>query len=73
MGWVMFRLGDLARAHDLLKKAYEARPDAEIAAHLGEVLWAMNRRAEAERIWGEATARAPDNETLKSTIKRLKP
>ena len=73
MGWVMYRLGDLARAHELLKKAYDARPDAEIAAHLGEVLWAMNRRAEAERIWSEATARAPDNETLKSTIKRFKP
>ena len=73
MGWVMFRLGDLPRAYELLKKAYDARPDAEIAAHLGEVLWKMNRRAEAERIWSEAIARAPDNETLKSTIKRLKP
>ena len=73
MGWVMFRLGDLPRAYELLKKAYDARPDAEIAAHLGEVLWSMNRRGEAERIWSEAIARAPDNETLKSTIKRLKP
>ena len=73
MGWVMFRLGDHVRAHDLLKKAYDARPDAEIAAHLGEVLWVMNRRAEAERIWREASARAPDNEALKSTIKRFKP
>ena len=73
MGWVMYRLGDLPRAHELLKKAHDARPDAEIAAHLGEVLWKMNRRAEAERIWSEALARAPDNETLKSTIKRFKP
>ncbi len=73
MGWVLYRLGDLTRAHELLKKAYDARPDAEIAAHLGEVLWKMNRRAEAERVWSEAIARAPDNETLKSTIKRFKP
>lgn len=73
MGWVLYRLGELGRAHDLLKKAFEARPDAEIAAHLGEVLWKMNRRAEAEKVWRDATARSPDNETLKSTIKRLKP
>lgn len=73
MGWVLYRLGELNRAHDLLRKAFEARPDPEIAAHLGEVLWKMNRRAEAERIWREAIARSPDNETLKATIKRLKP
>ena len=73
MGWVMYRLGDLPRAYALLKKAYDGRNDPEIAAHLGEVLWQMNRRAEAEAIWREASARSPDNETLKSTIKRFKP
>ncbi len=70
---MLYRLGELGRAHELLQKAFEARPDAEIAAHLGEVLWKLNRRAEAEKIWRDATARSPDNETLKSTIKRLKP
>ena len=73
MGWVMYRLGEYGRAYELLKKAFDARPDAEIAAHLGEVLWKLNRRAEAERVWSDAIARSPDNETLKSTIKRLKP
>jgi tetratricopeptide (TPR) repeat protein len=73
MGWVLYRLGELGRAHELLKKAFDARPDAEIAAHLGEVLWKLNRRAEAEKVWRDATARSPDNEILKSTIKRLKP
>ncbi len=73
MGWVLYRLGELGRAYELLKKAFDARPDAEIAAHLGEVLWKLNRRAEAEKVWRDATARSPDNETLKSTIKRLKP
>jgi Flp pilus assembly protein TadD len=72
MGWVMYRLGDLPRAVELLKRAYEARPDAEIAAHLGEVLWQMNRKAEADRVWREALAKAPDDEMLKNTIKRLK-
>lgn len=72
MGWVMYRLGDLPRAVELLRRAYEARPDAEIAAHLGEVLWQMNRRAEAERIWREALVKAPGDETLQNTMKRLK-
>jgi len=72
MGWVMYRLGDLPRAVELLKRAYEARPDAEVAAHLGEVLWQMNRKGEAERVWREGLAKAPDDETLKSTMKRLK-
>ena len=73
MGWVMYRLGDLKRAAELLKRAYALMPDAEIGAHLGEVLWKQGRAAEAESVWREATVRAPDNETLKSTIKRLKP
>ena len=73
MGWVMFRLGDLKRAQELLERAYALVPDAEIGAHLGEVLWKAGKVAEAERIWRDALARAPDNETLKNTIKRLKP
>jgi Flp pilus assembly protein TadD len=73
MGWVLYRLGDLARAEDLLKRAYDAQPDPEIAAHLGEVLWKANKRAEAERVWHSALAKAPDDETLKSTMKRLNP
>lgn len=73
MGWVLYRLGDLERSRELLARAYALMPDAEIGAHLGEVLWKLGRTAEADRIWREALARAPDNETLKSTIKRFKP
>ena len=73
MGWVMYRLGDLERARELLARAYTLMPDAEIGAHLGEVLWKMGRTAEADSIWREALTRAPDNETLKNTIRRLKP
>ena len=73
MGWVMYRLGNLPRAYELLKRAYDGRNDPEIAAHLGEVLWQMNRRAEAEGLWREASLRNPENETLKATIKRFKP
>lgn len=73
MGWVMYRLGDLPRALELLKRAYALMPDAEIGAHLGEVLWQMGQRAEADRVWAEAAGKAPDNETLRNTIRRFKP
>jgi tetratricopeptide (TPR) repeat protein len=72
MGWVQYREGDLKGAAATLRRAYAGRPDAEIGAHLGEVLWAMGQRSEAERIWQESLKSAPDNEALLETIKRLK-
>jgi tetratricopeptide (TPR) repeat protein len=73
MGWLLYRTGNNKQALEYLRKAYTARPDAEIAAHLGEVLWASGERGEAEKIWLEATKKTPDNDALKSTIKRFKP
>jgi tetratricopeptide (TPR) repeat protein len=72
LGWVLYREGDLAGAVRELRRAYAGRPDAEIGAHLGEVLWMMGERGEAERIWKESLDASPDNETLQKTIKRLK-
>jgi Flp pilus assembly protein TadD len=72
MGWVLYRQGDLKGAADQLRNAYLGRPDAEIAAHLGEVLWVMGQRDEADRIWQESLKASPENETLQNTIKRLK-
>jgi len=72
MGWVLYRRGKLKDSLSYLRRAYAGRPDPEIAAHLGEVLWALGERSEAERVWGDASKEAPDNETLTSTIKRLK-
>ncbi|HEY6720249.1 MAG TPA: tetratricopeptide repeat protein, partial [Burkholderiales bacterium] len=72
MGWVLYRMGKLKDSLGYLKRAFAGRPDPEIAAHLGEVLWANGDRTEAERVWGDATRETPDNETLASTIKRLK-
>jgi tetratricopeptide (TPR) repeat protein len=73
MGWVLYRQGDLKGAAEQLRRAYDGRPDAEIGAHLGEVLWMLGERAEADRIWRESLQAAPDNETLQKTIKRLRP
>src|SRR6266852_570804 len=72
MGWVLYRMGNLKDSVGYLRRAFAGRPDPEIAAHLGEVLWAMGEHAEAERVWGDATRESPDNETLANTIKRLK-
>ena len=73
LGWVEFRMGNLESALSYLQKAYQGRADAEIAAHLGEVLWKMKRQDEALKVWREGLATAPNNETLQETLQRLKP
>jgi Flp pilus assembly protein TadD len=71
MGWVLFRQKDYPRALEYLRKAYALRPEVEIAAHLGEVLWAMGRADEARTLWREARVREPDNSILRETLARL--
>ena len=72
LGWVEFKLGNLAEAARLLRQAHTGRPDAEIAAHLGEVLWASGAQDEARRVLAEAAQRDPANEALRETLDRLK-
>ena len=72
LGWVQYREGDLKGAVATLRRAYDGRPDAEIGAHLGEVLWMLGERDEANRIWQESLKSGPENETLQKTIKRLR-
>ncbi|RZI43518.1 tetratricopeptide repeat protein [Herbaspirillum sp. HC18] len=71
MGWVQFRLGNLREAESLLRRAYEQRPDVEIAAHLGEVLWVKGQKEDAQKLWRDAQTKDPQNDTLKSTLARL--
>ena len=73
MGWVLYRQGQYKESIEYLQKAFTARPDAEIAAHLGEVLWSSGDHAAAQRVWGDAKAKSPDNETLQATLKRINP
>ncbi len=72
LGWVEFRLGRPEEALRLLRDAYRARPDTEIAAHLGEVLWVLGRHDEARAIWREGRARDAGNEVLRETLVRLR-
>jgi tetratricopeptide (TPR) repeat protein len=71
LGWVAFRQGMLQEALQILRTAYQAKPDAEIAAHLGEVLWATGNSQEAAAIWREGLLLKADNDTLLETLKRL--
>jgi tetratricopeptide (TPR) repeat protein len=72
LGWVEFRLGNLPEAARLLRQAHAGRPDAEIAAHLGEVLWASGAQDEARRVFADAAQREPANEALREALTRLK-
>jgi len=72
LGWVEFRLGNREEAARLLRWAFRARPDAEIGAHLGEVLWVQGQREEARRVWRQAKTRDASNEVLRETLARLK-
>jgi Flp pilus assembly protein TadD len=72
MGWVRFRRGDAKEAAVHLERAYAIRADAEIAAHLGEVLWTLQRQTDANRIFDEALKAHPDNKLLADTVRRLR-
>ena len=73
LGWVNFRLGKNALALEQLQQAFNTKPEADIAAHVGEVLWVMNRPEQAEEMWRQGQKLDANNPTLKETLKRLKP
>lgn len=72
LGWVEFRLGNTAEAIRILEAAYKTRPDPEIGAHFGEVLWTVGQKDRAVTIWKEALLSDAENETLQETLKRLR-
>ena len=74
MGWAAYRQGDPARALDYLRRAHELTGgDAEIAAHLGEVLWVLGRREAARNVWSQAATTDADHPVLRETRERLDP
>lgn len=72
LGWVEYRIGNREEALRLLRGAYQSRPDPEIAAHLGEVLWVTGQRDEARRIWREGHSKDAANDVLRETLARLR-
>jgi tetratricopeptide (TPR) repeat protein len=73
MGWGNFRLGNLDESEKFLRRAIAERPDPEIAAHLGEVLWVKGERASARDVWQAQLRENPDNPVLLETVRRLAP
>jgi len=71
MGWLYFRLGKLDSALSFIQKAYDVQSDPEIAAHLGEILWAQGKKKEANDLLELSLQSSPDNEVLKEAFKRL--
>jgi len=71
LGWAYFRLGRLEESADALKQAYDKFPDHEVAAHLGEVLWAQDKQEDAIRIWREGLQNNPDSAVIHETLDRL--
>lgn len=72
-GWLLYRQGRLDEALGFLRRAYAVKPEPEVAAHIGEVLWAQGKRSEAENVWREADKASPGNADLAATIKRFLP
>lgn len=73
MGWVRYRMGDIDASLESLRRAFAKQPDADIAAHLGEVLWVKGDHDEARRIWDQGRKKDARNKTLLEAIKRLVP
>jgi tetratricopeptide (TPR) repeat protein len=71
MGWIAYRLGHLSEAESYMRQAWDMMRNAEIAAHLGEVLWARGQKDQARSIWQQGLEIESDNETLLETMRRF--
>jgi tetratricopeptide (TPR) repeat protein len=71
LAWVEFRMGNAQEALRVIEMAYKSKPDAEIAAHFGEILWSLGQRERALVVWREGLLLNADNDTLQETLKRL--
>lgn len=71
MGWALFKAKRYRESVDYLRRAFGAKPDPEIAAHLGEALWMKGDKDEARQIWKNGLQTHPDNETLREVASRL--
>ena len=70
VGWLYYRQKRYDEAIEMLRKAYDILPDAEIAAHLGEVLWVTGDEASATQVWEEALKTSPDDDVLNEVMQK---
>ncbi len=70
VGWYLFRTQDYQGALEYLRRSYDQLPAADVAAHLGETLWALKRHEEAKRIWAEGLKADPGNQAVLAAMRR---
>lgn len=64
-GWLKFKQGDLKSALSYLEMAYKKIPNEyEIVAHLAEVLWQLDKKAEAKAMVLKAIEKSPEDKYL---------
>jgi outer membrane biogenesis lipoprotein LolB len=73
VAWANYKLGKKELAIKQLTQAFNNQAEAEIGAHLGEVLWMASDKEAADIIWRKSEALDANNKTLKETLKRLWP
>jgi len=73
MGWVLFRMGRLDEARSYLELALSKLDDPEMIAHLGEVLWVADERADAVALWDRGLVDYPNSQPLIETRQRFMP
>ncbi|MBV6272891.1 tetratricopeptide repeat protein [Alcaligenaceae bacterium CGII-47] len=71
VGWYLYRIQDYEAAIEYLRRSYEKLPAADVAAHLGEVLWVSGNRDEARRIWRAGLQQDAQSAVLRDTLRRL--
>ena len=71
IGWAYYRLGQYDKALKYLRSAFEKIKDAEIAAHLGEVLWVAGEREAAQDVWNAALQQTPNDDFLLNVMQKF--
>ena len=71
LAWIQYKLGRFDKAFKNIARAYERFPDPEVASHMGEILWALNRREEALSVWNQALEINPNNVIILEAMERL--
>ena len=71
LGWALYKVGRFEEALVQMRRAFAAFPDDEVASHLGEVLWALERFDEAMRVWQDALETDPESPLILEAMERL--